>query len=143
MTPEPERTEEVQRRSEERFRQLVELMPVAVCVCDTAGIIQSYNKRAIELWGHEPKSGDSLNGEVVPHPESAMTAVLRTGMEACTQEAVIERPDGSRITLEVNIVPLRNRDGELIGAINCFQDITERKRAEEQLQRSEDSLRLA
>src|ERR1700682_490621 len=45
--------------SEQRFRWLVELMPVAVYVCDTSGIIQSYNQRAVELWGREPKSGDS------------------------------------------------------------------------------------
>ncbi|HKC54226.1 MAG TPA: transporter substrate-binding domain-containing protein, partial [Burkholderiales bacterium] len=43
--------------SEQRFRRLVELMPVAVYVCDTSGIIQSYNNRAVELWGREPKPG--------------------------------------------------------------------------------------
>src|SRR5436309_15957828 len=36
-------------------RRLVELMPVAVYVCDRSGIIQSYNNRAVELWGREPQ----------------------------------------------------------------------------------------
>ena len=71
-----------------------------------------------------------------------MAEVLRTGIEARDLEVVIERPDGSRITVLVNIVPLRNGDGELIGAMNCFQDITDRKRAEEALRRSERLLRL-
>ena len=129
-------------------------MPVAVYVCDTSGIIQSYNNRAVELWGREPKLGDpaqrycgslrlySPDGTLVPHEESKMAEVLRTGIEARDLEVVIERPDGSSITVLVNIVPLRNVDGELIGAMNCFQDITDRKRAEEGLRRSERLLRL-
>src|SRR5258708_4830363 len=128
-------------------------MPVAFYVCDTAGTIQSYNNRAIELWGREPKSGDtaqcycgslrlySPDGMVVPHEESQMAEVLRTGIEARDLEVVIERPDGSCITALVNIVPLRNGNGELIGAMNCFQDITESKRAQKELQHSLGQLR--
>lgn len=150
---ERKRTEEVLRQSEERFRRLVEVMPVAVYVCDTSGIIQSYNHRAVELWGREPKAGDtaqrycgslrlySTDGKLVPHRESKMAEALRTGIEARDLEVVIERPDGSYITVLVNIVPLRNGDGELIGAMNCFQDITDRKRAQEELQHSFGQLR--
>src|SRR3979490_2421212 len=90
------RAEEALRRSEEEesFRRLVELMPVAVYVCDAAGKIQIYNKRAVELWGREPESGDtaqrfcgslrlySPDGEFVPHQDSKMAEVLRTGIEA-------------------------------------------------------------
>jgi PAS domain S-box-containing protein len=140
--------------SEQRFRRLVELMPVAVYVCDTEGIIQSYNTRAVELWGREPKPGNtaqrycaslrlySPEGKLVPHEESKMAEVLRTGVPAHDVEVVIERPDGSFITALVNIAPLRNRKGELIGAMNCFQDITERKRAEEAVKQAEDRIRL-
>ena len=130
--------------SEQKFRRLVELMPVAVYVCDKSGIVQSYNNKAVELWGREPKLGDkserycgslrlySPDGKLVPHEESKMAEVLKTGIEARDVEIVIERPDGSRITALVNIAPLRNADGEVIGAMNCFQDITERKQAERQ-----------
>jgi PAS domain S-box-containing protein len=133
---------------------LVEVMPVAVYVVDASGMIQNYNKRAVELWGRAPKLGDlaqrhcgslrlySPDGKLTPHDESKMAEVLRTGIEARDLEVLIERPDGSRITVLVNIVPLRNADGQLIGAMNCFQDITDRKRAEEGLRQSERLLRL-
>jgi signal transduction histidine kinase len=84
----------------------------------------------------------SPDGTLVPHEESKMAEVLRTGIEARDLEVVIERPDGSRRTVLVNIVPLKNAEGELIGAMNCFQDITDRKRAEESLRESERLLRL-
>ena len=139
--------------SEQRFRRLIELMPVAIYVCDTSGLIQIYNHRAVELWGREPKPGDtaqlycgslrlySPEGELVPHEKSWMAEVLRTGVEARDLEVVMERPDGSCITVLVNIAPLRNGGGQLIGAMNSFQDITERKRAEALLHAKEQEFR--
>ena len=51
--------------------------------------------------------------------------------EARDAEVVIEQPGGSRIFVVVNIRALKSPTGEVSGAINCFYDITERKRAEE------------
>ena len=53
-------------------------------------------------------------------------------------EVIIERPDGSRITVVVNIRPHKNQRGEVIGAINCF-DITQRKVNEEALRLSDSN----
>ncbi len=60
----------------------------------------------------------------------------------------IERPDGTRIIVIVNIAPLKDDQGEIRGAINCFYDVTERKKAEEALHenvikrgRAEEALR--
>jgi PAS domain S-box-containing protein len=47
------------RESELRFRTLFELGPVAVYSCDDSGVILDFNHRAVELWGREPKPGDS------------------------------------------------------------------------------------
>jgi PAS domain S-box-containing protein len=128
---------------------LWDLVPTAVYACDVNGTIVRFNRRAAQLWGREPKLLNPnerycgahrlyrLDGSLLPHPECPMADVLLTGEMVRDQEVVIERPDGSRILALVNIEPLRDGEGAIIGAINCFQDITDRKRAEAALQESE------
>jgi signal transduction histidine kinase len=57
-------------------------------------------------------------------------------LETHDAEVHIERPDGSRIIVIVNIAPLTDERGEITGAINCFYDVTERKQIEETLRES-------
>jgi two-component system, chemotaxis family, CheB/CheR fusion protein len=136
--------------SEERFRTLFNLGPVAVYYCDVSGTIQNFNRRAVELWGRTPVVGDTdehfcgshklfrPDGSFMPHDQCPMAEVLNgTIQEARDQEVLIERPDGSRIIVVVNIRRLENSDGKLTGAINCFYDISDRKRTETALIRSE------
>ena len=58
------------------------------------------------------------------------------------EEYIIERPDGTRIIAIANVVPVRNFQGEIIAAIDCWRDITNRKRIEEALRQRESELRL-
>src|SRR4030095_814740 len=58
-------------------------------------------------------------------------------------EVLIERPDGSHVTVIVNIRPLRNDRGEVTGAINCFYDITERKQAETLIRFQKEAFEMA
>ena len=51
--------EQALRESEQRYRTLFELGPVAVYSCDAAGVIQNFNRRAVELWGRKPVRGDT------------------------------------------------------------------------------------
>jgi PAS domain S-box-containing protein len=132
---------------------LWDLVPMAVYACDVQGSIVRFNRRAAQLWGREPKLLDPkerfcgayrlhrLDGSLLPHPECPMADVLLTGEIVRDQEVMIERPDGSRIVALVNIEPLRDGKGAIIGAINCFQDISDRKRAEAALQESEQQSR--
>jgi two-component system, chemotaxis family, CheB/CheR fusion protein len=138
------------RDSEERYRTLFDLGPVAVYSCDAAGVIQKFNRRAVELWGRAPGPGDTdlrfcgsfklfrPDGRFLPHEEWPMAEVVAGRIpEARDEEVVIERPDGSRVTVVVNILPLKDQRGEVTGAINCFYDITERKRVEETMRESD------
>ncbi|MEH2256292.1 PAS domain S-box protein [Nostoc sp.] len=58
------------------------------------------------------------------------------------QEYIIERPDGTTITAIANVVPIRDSQGQIIGAIDCWRDITNRKLIEEALRQRETELRL-
>jgi two-component sensor histidine kinase len=62
-----------------------------------------------------------------------MAKVLRIGVSVKDEEIVIERADGSRRVVLVNINAYKNASGEILGAVNCFRDITDRKRAAEQI----------
>jgi PAS domain S-box-containing protein len=135
--------EEALRKSDERFRALFDMGPVGVYSCDMSGRIVEFNRCARDMWGRSPKTGDkgdkycgsfrmhSPDGKRMPHAKCPMAEVL-TGRitSARDKEVVIERPDGSRITVVANIVPLKNDLGKTTGAINCFYDISDRKRAE-------------
>ena len=48
-------------------------------------------------------------------------------------ELLVQRPDGSRLPVLVDAAPVRDSHGRLIGAVNCWRDITERKRMEDVL----------
>lgn len=124
---------------------LLERLPIGVYTCDRDGRILQFNRRAVELWGRAPRRGDAgerfsgayqlflPDGRSLAHADAPMAEVLRTGEAARDREIVIRRPDGGEITALVNIDPLFDEDGSLAGAVNCFQDITARKRAEARL----------
>ncbi len=125
--------------------RLFEQLPFAVYVCDRGGLVLRYNRRAAELWGRSPKLGDPNerfcgsyrmfrpDGSLLPHHQCPMADVLRTGVSVREQEVHIERPDGLRGIALVDIEAIKDSGGNVVGAVNCFQDITERKRSEAQI----------
>jgi PAS domain S-box-containing protein len=137
---------EALRASEERYRQVLRMMPAGVYTCEApSGVISYYNEHAARLWGRTPRVGDteerfcacykvwSREGKFVPREQTPMAAAVREGASFRNVEAVVERPDGTRFTAVVNIDPIRDAGGRVIGAINVFYDITDRRRVEERL----------
>ena len=126
---------------------LFDLLPGAVYICDLEGRILRYNRYAVELWGRAPHVNADrycgshrllrLDGSSIPINETPMAETLQTGIPVRNREVVMERPDGSRIVALLNIDPLRDSAGKVSGGVNCFRDITEHKRAEEERHRAE------
>jgi PAS domain S-box-containing protein len=125
--------------------RLFEQLPFAIYVCDREGLVLRFNRRAAELWGRSPELRDPNerfcgsyrmfrpDGSLLPHDQCPMADVLRTGVSVREQEVHIERPDGSRGIALVDIEAVKDDKGNIVGAVNCFQDITERKRSEAQI----------
>lgn len=129
-------TEDELLRSAEGFRVLLDLCPTATYFIDASGVIVKFNDLATKLWGREPVLGDTdekfcgshqmylLDGTPLAHDECPMAQVVSGAIAMATDApVVIERPDGSRVTVIVNIRPLRDSRGEIIGAINCFYEM--------------------
>jgi PAS domain S-box-containing protein len=129
---------------------ILDLLPIATFICNAQGVILQYNQRAVDIWGRKPEPGQTheefsrqsrfygLDG--APH-RSAVTDVLATGTPVREAERLVERENGSTIIVSLSIDPLRNAKGELVGAVSCFLDITERKRMDSALELS-SQLRL-
>jgi PAS domain S-box-containing protein len=125
---------------------ILELLPIATFICDAKGTILQYNRHAVAVWGGEPAPGQTheqfresirfLELDGTPIARSLVAEVLATGTPVRDVERIVEHADGTRLIVSVNIDPLRNAKGEVVGAVNCFLDVTERKRATAALESS-------
>ena len=132
---------------------VLDLLPVATFICDVSGRIIQYNRRAADVWGREPAIGQTHrqfskgakyfrpDGREMPRDEIPMAKALATGSTIHESEVLIERADGTRVVVAVSIDPLIDPQGKRIGAIACLQDITERKRTQSALEKSQSDMR--
>jgi PAS domain-containing protein len=117
------------------LREICELLPAALYTCDApSGRITFYNAHAARLWGRAPNINETdehfcgsfrlwrPDGSLLPHDQTPMAQAIREGRTARNEEVFIERPDGSRIAVVVNIDPIRDAGGRIVGAINVFHD---------------------
>jgi PAS domain S-box-containing protein len=139
---ERKRLEEALRRSEAKFRGLLEKLPAAAYTCDAEGLITYFNQRAVEMWARVPKLNDAEDrfcgsfklympdGTPLRHDQCWMALALQEGKEYNGQEIIIERPDGSRIPALAHANLIHDESGKILGAVNVLVDISDRKSAE-------------
>ena len=136
-----ERAEASFHEREARYRELLNALPAAIYTTDAAGRITFYNEAAVALAGRRPVLGTDEwcvtwrlfrpDGSPLPHDECPMAVALKEGRAVRGEEAIAERPDGSRVWFVPYPTPLRDETGALVGAVNMLVDITHRKEAEE------------
>ncbi len=127
-------------------------MPVAICICDGDGAVVKFNRRATEMWGNlsdmttdaAPQGGAyrmfHADGRALRHDELPMIEVLRSGRPQRERSLLLERPDGKRVTVLANVDPVLDNEGVAVGTVNCFQDLSERKRMEDALRERDQRL---
>lgn len=127
-------------RGDSFFRDLVNALPAAVYTTDDAGRITYYNEAAAALWGCRPELGKSEwcgswrlfwpDGGPLPHDQCPMAVALKEQREVRGQDAIAERPDGTRVPFLPFPTPIYSKVGTLVGAVNLLVDITDWKRSE-------------
>lgn len=127
-----------------RFGAILECMPVPVCVLDTEGRAVNYNAahrnlalslgyEERHLQGMDPKLLPKIEmcdsqGRVVEPPDCPAFQALRG--ETCHHTLLSVRPaDGTARNFSVSAAPLRDPDGEIMGAVQASWEVTDQVRA--------------
>ena len=130
-------------------------LPFGIYACDADGQIVRVNRCAIELWGRVPRLHDqaqlfcgsfrveSLEGDFIRPEKTPMARAVLAGESFEGVEAVVRNADGKRWVARVNVAPMRDADGVVIGAINYFQDVTREHEMRIALERQQRTFDLA
>lgn len=132
-------TEEELRRTEERFRLLIEsVQDYAIFVLSPAGIVTSWNVGAQRMKGYEAEEiiGQHFSrfylAEDLERGKPKMELDVAAAEGRFVDEAWRGRRDGSRFWASVVITALRDPHGKLIGFSKITRDLSERRLAEEE-----------
>ena len=118
---------------------VLEALPVAVYTTDAEGRITFYNQAAVALWGQKPALGskwcgswriETPGGRHVPPDQCPMAIALKEGREVRGIEAVVVRPDGTRVPFIPYPTPFKDELGTVIGAINVLVEVDRRQESE-------------
>jgi PAS domain S-box-containing protein len=137
--------EDALRGSEERYRRIVETAGEGVWIVDSETITRFVNPRVEEMLGYtaEEMIGrsvfDFMDTEWQEEVKDFFTA--KTGQEKVQLDLKLLRKDGATLWTIASARVLTDEDGQFTGALGMLTDITERKRAESELQAYQSKLR--
>ncbi|HEV7746824.1 MAG TPA: PAS domain S-box protein [Pyrinomonadaceae bacterium] len=122
---------------------IVESSGDAIISKDLNAIIESWNQGAERIFGFT--AAEAIGRPItilIPddrqNEETEILGRIKRGESVDHFETVRNRKDGSPIDVSITVSPIKNDRGEIIGASKIARDITESKRAQEQLQRALD-----
>ena len=127
------------------YALIVESTADAIIGMTLDGQITSWNSGAERMLGYRAdeilgRSGAFLLPDSHRDEESAIFEQIRRGEPLRHFETLRRCQDGRSIDVSLTVSPLRNRQGDIVGASKIFRDITERKAAELALRRYNDQL---
>ena len=119
-----------------KLAAIVESSDDAITSADLDGIVTSWNKGAEQMFGYTAEEMIGQSGSVlVPEGETTdssarIAAVVEFGEGRF--EVTRRRKDGTLIEIAVTMSAVRNRAGEVVGVASIAQDITDRRRLEQE-----------
>ncbi len=132
---------------------VVENMPVGIWILNEKGDVMSANSAGNKIWSGSPHVGISDYGvykiwkpdtkEILAPEDYPAARSVTNGETVLNEELAIETFDGTHKIILNSALPLKDKDGKIIGAISINVDITEEKKITEQLALSESTLRNA
>ena len=113
------------------------------------GVIMSWNPAAERLFGYSAAEAIGQNIRlIIPHDrwgeEDEVLARIGRGEKVDHFETIRRAKDGKLLNISLTVSPVKDRSGKIVGASKVARDITDRKRAEAELERllaSEKQLR--
>jgi PAS domain S-box-containing protein len=145
---ERKRTEEALRESEERYRALVQFAPAGIYEVDfPSGRFTEVNDVMCRILGYTPEELLAMNAaDVLEDDDKArFSARIRRALTGEKPEEAVEyrvRTKDGRVIWALLNTTFRRKEGKFIGATVVAHDITERKRAEEELKKAHDELEI-
>ncbi len=136
------RAEEALRASEINFREIVDSIPGLVCTMSPAGEVTTLNKQLLKYFGkareelNRWKITDAVHPDDLPRVATAFDFSIRTGTPFDVEHRC-RRADGVYRWFQVRALRAHEKDCQQGGWYVLLTDIEDRKRAEEELQRSE------
>lgn len=131
------------KKSEDKFRSLLDAAPDATVIVNEAGIIEMINNQTVQLFGYtrnelvgkpvETLIPEEMAGQHRRHRASFATAAASRTMGAGIELHAV-RKNGTRFPVEISLSPLHTEDGVLVSA--AVREITERKKLENELKQS-------
>ena len=141
---ERKRAEEALRDSEEKFRTLFEGSRDAIYSTTREGEFADLNKSALDLFAYTREEFMKLKvQEIYVHPEDRpkfQQEIEKRGFVR-DYEVKVRKKDGTEMDCLLTTTLWRSKDGKILGYHGIIRDITERKRAEEELRESEGRYR--
>ena len=125
-----------------RLAAIVESSDDAIISKNLNGVITSWNAGAQRMFGYTEAEvlGQSITTIIPPElrdEEAGILQRLRAGEHIQHYETIRVTKHGKKVDVSLTISPMRDSEGRVVGASKIARDITERKQAEEALQRSE------
>ncbi|MDP9083044.1 MAG: PAS domain S-box protein [Pseudomonadota bacterium] len=139
--------EDTLRKSEEQFRLLVQsVTDYAIYMLSPSGIITNWNAGAERIKGYKPSEIIGQHFSKFYGPEDAAAGIPQLGLDTAQREGRFEkegwryRKDGTKFWANVVIDAIRTPEGKLIGFAKITRDMTERKQAQENLERAREAM---